>query len=59
VSRRREGGPEAVLAPAARSLEFVDETPPLGELDYLVAATDEVGNTSEPATCTVVMGAVP
>ena len=59
VSRRVEGGAETVLAPAAGSLEYVDEEPPLGELVYLVAATDDVGNTSAPATCTVVMGAVP
>lgn len=59
VSRRSTGDTPVVLATAVERHEFVDRAPPLGELVYLVAARDDVGNRSAPATCEVVMGAAP
>jgi hypothetical protein len=59
VSRRGSGGAAEELATAVESTELVDPAPPLGEIVYLVAAKDGVGNTSAASTCTVVMGAVP
>jgi hypothetical protein len=40
-------------------VEHTDTAPPFGELTYLVVAVDDAGNRSEPASCTVIMGAVP
>jgi hypothetical protein len=48
-----------MLADGLEAVEFLDETPPLGDLRYLVVAEDEAGNASDPNVCTVVMGAVP
>jgi hypothetical protein len=59
VSRRSTGDTTVVLATAVKRLDFVDRAPPLGELVYSVAARDDVGNSSAPSTCEVVMGAVP
>ena len=59
VSRRSAEGAEDVLEAEITAVELIDLDPPLGEIIYFVVARDEVGNTSEPASCTVVMGAVP
>jgi hypothetical protein len=60
VVRRRDGGGEPVeLATALQAVELIDTTPPLGQLLYEVIATDESGNRSPAASCSVTMGAVP
>lgn len=59
VARRRATEPAEVLASGLKSVEFIDSDPPLGEVLYLVVASDDVGNVSESAGCSVVMGAVP
>ncbi len=59
VVRTVRGGQRALLSSDRRQIEFVDQSPPLGELSYEVVAVDKAGNRSEPAACTVVMGAVP
>jgi hypothetical protein len=58
VTRRTESG-EVVLAEDLATIELMDTSPPLGELHYFVVAKDGAGNWSEPASCTVVMGAEP
>lgn len=58
VSRRTQDG-EKLLGDDLSAIEFTDESPPLGELVYLVVAKDDAGNISQPASCTVVMGAEP
>ena len=58
VSRRTEGG-EVLLADDLATIEMTDTSPPLGQLQYFVVAMDGAGNSSEPASCTVVMGAEP
>jgi len=58
VSRRTENG-EVLLAEDLATIELTDTSPPFGELHYLVVAKDGAGNLSEPASCTVVMGAEP
>jgi hypothetical protein len=59
VTRRHGDEPPEVLTDEHRSIEFIDTAPPLGQLVYLVTARDAAGNRSEPASCQVVMGAVP
>ena len=59
VARRHGGEPASVLISDLTSVEFIDPEPPLGSITYIVVARDEVGNASEPAECSVVMGAVP
>jgi predicted small lipoprotein YifL len=59
VSRRIGGDVTEVLASDLTSVEFTDPEPPLGDIIYLVAARDGVGNTSPSAECSVVMGAEP
>jgi predicted small lipoprotein YifL len=59
VSRKLFDGPSELLAGDVTSVEFTDDTPPFGKLDYLVTAVDAAGNRSDPASCTVVMGADP
>jgi hypothetical protein len=59
VTRRHGDEPLEVLTDEHRSIEFTDNAPPLGELVYFVTARDAAGNRSEPASCVVVMGAVP
>ncbi len=58
VSRRTENT-EVLLADDLAPIEMMDTSPPLGELHYLVVAQDGAGNSSEAASCTVVMGAEP
>jgi hypothetical protein len=59
ISRRHGDHESVVLTDEHRSIEFTDQTPPLGELTYLVTARDAAGNRSESASCVVVMGAEP
>lgn len=59
ISRRHGDREAVVLTDEHRSIQFTDETPPLGELTYLVTARDAAGNRSESASCVVVMGAEP
>ncbi len=59
VSRRHGGEAADILTGDHRSIEFIDQEPPLGELVYFVTAWDAAGNRSEDASCVVVMGAVP
>ncbi len=59
VARRSGGMPAEVLVSDFTSVEFTDREPPLGTITYFVVARDAVGNTSDSAECTVVMGAVP
>ncbi len=59
VSRVHLDGQPELLADQVTSAEFTDDTPPFGKLDYLVTAVDAAGNGSDPASCTVVMGADP
>lgn len=59
ISRTRNGAEDSLLTGDQRSPEFIDDTPPLGELTYVVVAADGAGNLSGSASCTVVMGAVP
>jgi len=59
VSRTVDGKDRTALAIDQRQIEFVDASPPLGELTYEVIAVDKAGNTSEPSACEVVMGAMP
>lgn len=59
VARRQTGGPVVALTSGLKTVEFIDSEPPLGEVLYLVVASDAAGNTSESAGCSVVMGAVP
>jgi len=59
VSRRHGGESADILTGDYRSIEFIDQEPPLGELVYFVTAWDAAGNRSEDASCVVVMGAVP
>jgi hypothetical protein len=59
VARRFGGNPLEVLASDQTSVEFTDLEPPLGNTTYLVVARDAVGNTSDSAECSVVMGAAP
>lgn len=59
VTRRLDQEPAEVLASGLKSVEFIDTNPPLGEVVYLVVASDDVGNMSESAGCSVVMGVVP
>lgn len=59
ISRARAAAEAEILAEAHRQLEFTDPKAPLGSLTYWVIAADRAGNTSEPASCSVVMGAVP
>ena len=56
---RRKGDTIKVLADDLSAIELTDGSPPLGELVYLVVAKDGAGNSSEPASCTVVMGSEP
>jgi len=56
---RRMGETVEILADDLLAIELTDGSPPLGELIYLVVAIDSAGNESEPASCTVVMGAEP
>jgi hypothetical protein len=58
VSRRTENT-EVLLADDLETIELMDTSPPLGEIHYLVVARDGAGNSSEAASCTVVMGAEP
>jgi hypothetical protein len=59
VARRSGNEPTKVLGSGLKSVEFIDTEPPLGEVVYLVVASDDVGNTSDSAGCSVVMGVVP
>lgn len=59
VARRQAQGPLEVLVSDLKTVEFIDAEPALGEALYLVVASDDVGNISESAGCSVVMGAVP
>ena len=59
VSRRHGDETAEVLASDLKSVEFIDTKPLLGEVVYLVVASDDVGNTSDSAGCSVVMGVVP
>jgi len=59
VARRYGGMPAEVLVSDLTSVEFTDIAPPLGNSTYLVVARDAVGNTSDSAECSVVMGAIP
>ena len=59
VARQQARGPVEVLASGLTTVEFTDKEPLLGESLYFVVASDDVGNTSESAGCSVVMGAVP
>jgi predicted small lipoprotein YifL len=59
VSRTVDGKDRTALAIDQRQIEFVDASPPLGELTYEVIAVDKAGNTSELSACEVVMGAMP
>jgi hypothetical protein len=59
VSRRRDQGPVETLTAGLEAVEFIDPAPPLGKVAYQVVATDEAGNTSDAASCSVVMGAIP
>jgi hypothetical protein len=59
VARQQTGGPVEALTSGLKTVEFIDSEPPLGEVLYLVVASDAAGNTSESAGCSVVMGAVP
>ena len=59
VARRSGNEPTKVLGSDLKSVEFIDTEPPLGEVVYLVVASDDVGNTSDSAGCSVVMGVVP
>ena len=59
VSRRVGSSEPESLVTDLKSVEYSDIEPPLGELVYLVLAKDAVGNSSEVASCTVIMGAVP
>ena len=59
VARRIGGGMTEALVSDLTSVEFTDRNPPLGDITYLVAARDKVGNTSDSAECSVVMGAEP
>jgi len=59
VARQQAQGPIEVLASGLKTVEFIDNEPLLGEILYLVVASDDVGNSSESASCAVVMGAVP
>jgi len=56
---RKSGDAVKVLDEDLQAIELIDEAPLLGELIYLVVAKDAAGNSSEPASCTVVMGAEP
>ena len=58
VSRQTENG-VVLLADDLATIEMTDTSPPLGQLVYFVVAEDGAGNSSEPASCTVVMGAEP
>jgi predicted small lipoprotein YifL len=59
VARKQGGGAAEALASDLTSVEFTDLEPPLGTITYFVVARDEVGNRSQSAECSVVMGAVP
>jgi len=59
VSRQHGEDAAEILSDDHRSVEFIDREPPLGELIYFVTARDAASNSSEPASCEVVMGAVP
>ncbi|MEJ2190630.1 MAG: hypothetical protein P8Y93_14765 [Acidobacteriota bacterium] len=59
VSRTVDGKDRTALSIDQRQIEFVDASPPFGDLSYEIIAVDKAGNTSEPSACTVVMGAVP
>ncbi len=59
VSRQHGRETADVLVDDHRSIEFIDQEPPLGELVYLITARDAAGNLSEKSSCVVVMGAVP
>jgi len=59
VARRLGDEPAQVLATGLTSVEYIDTDPPLGEVEYLVGASDAAGNMSESAGCSVVMGVVP
>ncbi len=48
-----------LLADDLATIEMTDTSPPLGQLQYFVVAMDGAGNSSAPASCTVVMGAEP
>jgi hypothetical protein len=59
ISRARAAAVPVTVAAEHRQLEFTDSRAPLGSLTYRVVAVDRAGNISEPASCLVVMGAVP
>ncbi len=59
VSRQHDDQEPDILTDDHRSVEFFDREPPLGELVYFVTARDAASNSSERASCAVVMGAVP
>ena len=59
VTRQTESGQPEILTAELTIPEFTDQSPPFGELVYLVIARDAVGNSSGATSCTVVMGAVP
>ena len=59
VSRQHGDEAAEILSDDHRSVEFTDREPPLGELIYFVTARDAASNSSERASCVVVMGAEP
>ena len=59
VTRQIGTGQPEILTSDLTTPEFIDQSPPFGELIYLVIARDAVGNSSEATSCTVVMGAIP
>lgn len=59
VERRVGRDAPVVLDERVQAREYVDQTPPVGELTYLVRTVDEAGNRSEPAECTALQGVTP
>ena len=51
VVRRVPRGEWQPLAGGLTESEFVDERPPLGDIEYAVRVIDAAGNQSEPVTC--------
>jgi hypothetical protein len=59
VTRLVNGGGRQRLGTRHRQPQFEDSEPPIGSLTYEVRAVDGVGNRSDAATCTTVIGAPP